>query len=60
LAIPEHFRLATVSVQVSPLSSVFRPVLSENRQAFRKFSPQAGLVERISFLQPLHLAKQPE
>jgi hypothetical protein len=34
----EHFRLATVSVQESPVSSVFRPVLSENRRAFRKVS----------------------
>ena len=56
----EHFRLATVSVQVNPLASVFRPALSENRQAFRKVWLPAGLVERASFLQPLHLAKHPE
>jgi len=56
----EHFRLATVSVQESPVSPVFRPVLSENRQAFRKVSLQAGLVERTSFPQPLHLTKHPE
>ena len=68
----EHFRLATVSVQGSLMLSVFRPVLSENRQAFRKLSSlakhqafrkvslQAGLVERTSFPQPLHLAKHPE
>jgi hypothetical protein len=35
---PRHFRLATVSVQVSPLASVFRPVLSANRQASRQIS----------------------
>jgi hypothetical protein len=29
----EHFRLATVSVQASPVSSVFPSVLSANRQA---------------------------
>jgi len=58
--LPEHFRLATVSVLVSPVSSVFRPVLSANRQASRKVSLQAGLVERTCFLQPLHLAKHPE
>jgi hypothetical protein len=57
--LPEHFRLATSSVQVSSASSVFRPVLSANRQASRKISLQAGLVERTSFLQPLHLAKHP-
>jgi hypothetical protein len=51
----EHFRLATVSVQESPVSPVFRLVLSENRQASRKVSFQAGLAERTSFL--LHLAK---
>lgn len=49
-------QLATVSVQVNPVSSVFHPVLSANRQAFRKVSRQAGLVERASLLQPLHLA----
>ena len=58
--LPEHFRLATFSVQVSPAASVFRPALAANRQASRKVSLQAGLVERISFLQPLHLAKHPE
>ena len=70
--LPEHFRLATSSVQVSPAASVFRPVLSANRQASRKVSPlakhqafrkvwiQAGSVERASFPQPLHLAKHPE
>ena len=58
--LPEHFGLAIVSVQVSPVSLVFRPALSENRQAFRKFSLQAGLAEWTSFLQPLHLAKHPE
>ena len=100
LAIPPgHFRLATVSAQLSlafrqvslqanllertyflqplhlakhpahlailpehcgPVSLVFRPALSENRQAFRKVSLQAGLAEWTSFLQPLHLAKHPE
>lgn len=62
---PEHFRSATVSVQVSPLASLFRPVLSANRQAsrqisslakhqaFRKVLLRAGLVERASFLQPV-------
>ena len=54
----EHFRLATVSVQVNPLASVFHPALSENRQASRKVWLPAGLVERASFLQPLHLAGQ--
>lgn len=49
-------QLATVSAQVSPASSVFHPVLSANRQAFRQVSRQAGLVEWASFLQPLHLA----
>ena len=58
--LPEHFCLAIVSVQVSPMSPVFRPALSENRQASRKVWLQAGLVERTSFLQPLHLAKHPE
>jgi hypothetical protein len=58
--LPEHFCLAIVSVQVGPVSSAFRPALSENRQAFRRVSLQAGLVERTSFLQPLHLAKHPE
>jgi hypothetical protein len=38
-SLPEHFRLVTVSVQVSPVSSVFRPVLWANRQASRKVSP---------------------
>jgi hypothetical protein len=69
---PEHFRLATVSVQVSPLASVFRPVLSANRQASRQVSPlakhqafrkvllRACLAERASFLQPVYLAKHPE
>ena len=64
--------LATVSLRESPSSSVFRPVLSENRQVSRQVSPlakhqafrkvwiQAGSVERASFLQPLHLAKHPE
>jgi hypothetical protein len=56
--LPEHFRLATFSVQVSPAASVFRPVAA-SRQASRKVSLRAGLVERISFLQPL-LAKHPE
>jgi hypothetical protein len=58
--LPEHCGLAIVSVQVSPVSLVFRPALSENRQAFRKVSLQAGLAEWTSFLQPLHLAKHPE
>ena len=58
--LPEHFCLAIVSVQVGPMSPVFRPALSENRQAFRKVWLPAGLVERASFLQPLHLAKHPE
>jgi len=57
---PEHFRLATVSVQVSPLASVLRPVLSANRQAFRKVLLRACLAERASFLQPVYLAKHPE
>jgi hypothetical protein len=68
----EHFRLASpVSVQERPGSSVFRRVLTANRrasrevsplakrQAFRKVSLQAGLVERPSCL-PLHLEKHPE
>ena len=58
--LPEHFRLATFSVQVIPAASVFRPALAASRQASRKVSLQAGLVERISFLRPLHLAKHPE
>jgi hypothetical protein len=58
--LPEHFRLATFSVQVRPAASVFRAVLAASRQASRKVSLQAGLVERIFFLQPLHLAKHPE
>jgi hypothetical protein len=58
--LPEHFCLAIVSVQVGPMSPVLRPALSENRQAFRKVWLPAGLVERASFLQPLHLAKHPE
>jgi hypothetical protein len=58
--LPEHFCLAIVSVQVGPMSRVLRPALSENRQAFRKVWLPAGLVERASFLQPLHLAKHPE
>jgi hypothetical protein len=65
---PEHFRPATVSVQVKPLASVFRQVLSANRQASRQISPsakhrvlrkvllRAGLVERASFLQSVYLA----
>ena len=58
--LPEHFRLPIVSVRVRPVSSVFRPALSENRQAFPKVSLQAGLVEPASFLQPLHSAKHPD
>jgi len=57
--LPEHFRSATVSVLVSPASLVFHLTASENRQALRKVSFQAGLVERTYFLQPLHLAKHP-
>ena len=57
---PEHFRLATFSVQVDRAAAVFRPVLAANRQASREVSLQAGLVERTSFLQPLHLAKHPD
>ena len=65
---PERFRLATVSVQVKPLASVFCRVLLANRQAsrqispsakhpvFRKVSLRAGLVERASFLQSVYLA----
>ena len=68
----EHFRLATVSVQVSLASSFFRLALSENRRAPRKVSPlakhqafrkvllRACLAERASFLQPVYLAKHPE
>jgi hypothetical protein len=51
--LPEHFCLAIVSVLTRPASSVFRPALSENRQASRKVSLQGGLVERTYFLQPL-------
>jgi hypothetical protein len=69
---PEHFRPATVSVQVKPLASVFRQVLSTNLQASRQISPsakqrvlrkvllRAGLVERAFFLQPMYLAKYPK
>jgi hypothetical protein len=65
---PEHFRPATVLVQVKPLASVFRQVLSANRRASRQISPsakhrvlrkvllRAGLVERASFLQSVYLA----
>jgi hypothetical protein len=48
------------NVRVSWVSSVFRLVLSENRQAFRKASLQADLVERTSFPQPPQLAKHLE
>jgi len=63
--------LATVSIQVSLLASVFRPVLSANRQesgealplakpsVVRTVSLQADLVERASFQQPLHLGEAP-
>jgi len=57
--LPEHFRSATVSVLVSPASLVFHLTASENPQALRKVSLQAGLVERTYFLQPLPLAKHP-
>jgi len=65
---PKYFRLATVSLLVKRLASVFRQVLSANRQASRQISPsakhpvlqkvslRAGLVERASFLQPVYLA----
>jgi hypothetical protein len=58
--LPEHFCLATASLQASSPSSLFRPARSENRLASRKVSLQAGLVERISCQHPLHLAKRPE
>ena len=44
---------------MSPAPSVFGLARSENRQASRKVSLQAGLVEQTYFLQPLHLAKHP-
>lgn len=58
--LPEHFRLATVSVRMRPASEAFRLAQSENRRASRKVSLQGGLVERISCQHPLHLAKRPE
>ena len=70
--LPEHFCLAIVSVLTRPASSVFRPALSENRQASRQVSPlakhqafrmvllRACLAERASFLQSVYLAKHPE
>jgi hypothetical protein len=58
--LPEHFRLATVSVRMRPGSAAFRPAQSENGRASRKVSLQGGLVERISRHHPLYFAKPPE
>ena len=50
--LPEHFRLATFSVRMRS-AAAFRRAQSENRQASRKVSLQAGLVERIFWQHPL-------
>ena len=52
---PEHFHLATVSVQVKPLAPRQISPSAKHRVLGKVLLP-AGLVERVFFLQPLYLA----